>query len=335
MYLKMKLLLLFLLIAGTTSATTFDLLKAPDYFENFISKFNKHYPDTETRNYRFKIFKQNLEEINNKNKLNNSAVYSINKFSDLTKNEIVSKYTGLTSAVTAQNLQVGSNFCKIVYLDSPPGDNLPINFDWRISNKVTSVKDQGACGSCWAFSALGSLESLYAIKHNKLINFSEQQLIDCDRVNMGCDGGLMHVAFEQIMNVGGVMEENDYPYRGVKSRCAADPSKFVVSLSSCSRYIFQNEDTLKNVLITQGPIAMAIDATSISTYSKGIIKFCDNFGVNHAVLLVGYGTENNVNYWTFKNTWGTDWGEDGYFRVKRNINSCGLVNELASTASIK
>ncbi|BAC67303.1 cathepsin [Adoxophyes honmai nucleopolyhedrovirus] len=336
----MTLLMIFTILLVASSQIEghlkFDIHDAQHYFETFIINYNKQYPDTKTKNYRFKIFKQNLEDINEKNKLNDSAIYNINKFSDLSKNELLTKYTGLTSKKPSNMVRSTSNFCNVIHLDAPPDvhDELPQNFDWRVNNKMTSVKDQGACGSCWAHAAVGTLETLYAIKHNYLINLSEQQLIDCDSANMACDGGLMHTAFEQLMNAGGLMEEIDYPYQGTKGVCKIDNKKFALSVSSCKRYIFQNEENLKKELITMGPIAMAIDAASISTYSKGIIHFCENLGLNHAVLLVGYGTEGGVSYWTLKNSWGSDWGEDGYFRVKRNINACGLNNQLAASATI-
>jgi C1A family cysteine protease len=306
----------------------FNLERAPQYFETFQTKYKKVYVDEQEKAYRFKVFKTNLELINAKNQLNDTAVYNINKFADLTKSEVISKYTGLGSAPSLKN------FCKPVVVDGSSAF-FQDSFDWRQFNKVTSVKDQGFCGSCWAFSTIASIESQYAIKYNEHLNLSEQQLVDCDKVDMGCAGGLLHTAFEEIMDMGGVELESDYPYRSVQSQCRLDDSKFVVHVNDCYRYILLNEDKIKDLLHEMGPIAVAVDAVDLTDYYGGIINSCKNYGLNHAVLLVGYGIENEVPFWILKNSWGTDYGENGFVRVRRGVNACGLVNELAASAEIK
>ncbi|QHB21722.1 cathepsin [Artaxa digramma nucleopolyhedrovirus] len=320
-------LMLACVVFGNNDA--YDLLKAPDYFEQFIANYNKNYTDPLEKDKRYDIFKYNLEEINVKNRLNDSAEYGINKFSDLSKNEIISKYTGLN--VPTQT----SNFCKTIVLDQPPGKG-PLNFDWRQHNKVTSIKNQGACGACWAFATLASIESQYAIRNNVHLDLSEQQMIDCDYVDMGCYGGLLHTSFEQMIQIGGVKLEHEYPYVGVNKECRlTNNERFAVKVKGCYRYLVLLEEKLKDLLRAVGPVPMAIDASGIVNYYRGIINYCNNDGLNHAVLLVGYGVENGVPFWTFKNTWGRDWGEQGFFRVRQNVDACGMNNELASTAVIE
>ncbi|ABI35734.1 cathepsin [Ectropis obliqua nucleopolyhedrovirus] len=294
----------------------------------FVANYNKMYDDDLEKTKRYSIFRDNLRDINIKNKLNGSAVYRINKFSDLSTSEIVLKYTGLSVPPTER---LTTNFCKTIVLDQPPGKG-PLNFDWRHQNKVTSIKNQGVCGACWAFATLASIESQYAIKHNVQINLSEQQMIDCDYVDMGCDGGLLHTAFEQMIEMGGVKHEHEYPYEGINMNCRLNDDNFAVKIIGCYRYIVLQEEKLKDLLRAVGPIPIAIDASGIANYYQGVINYCENHGLNHAVLLVGYGVENNIPYWTIKNTWGEDWGENGYFRVRQNINACGMTNELASSA---
>ncbi|ABY65748.1 peptidase [Orgyia leucostigma nucleopolyhedrovirus] len=323
-------ILLFALAAAAGCASAYDLLKAPDYFESFVANYQKNYNDDLEKSKRYTIFKDNLEEINVKNRLNDTAVYRINKFSDLSKTEIISKYTGLNAPSET------TNFCKTIVLDQPPGKG-PLNFDWRQQNKVTSIKNQGSCGACWAFATLASIESQYAIRNDRHINLSEQQLIDCDYVDMGCYGGLLHTAFEQMIQMGGVKQEHEYPYAGVNKQCELNDitdDSFVVRIKGCYRYVVVREEKLKDLLRAVGPIPIAIDASGIVNYYKGVINYCENYGLNHAVLLVGYGVDNGVPYWTFKNTWGVDWGENGYFRLRQNINACGMANELASSAVI-
>ncbi|AOT85582.1 v-cath [Cyclophragma undans nucleopolyhedrovirus] len=324
----LKLLYCIVLLSGP-AAFSYDLLQAPNYFEDFLRNYNKKYESPVEKQHRFKIFEHNLREIIDKNRLDGgSAQYKINKFSDLSKNEILTKYTGLSVPPLVQN------FCRVIVLDQPPGKG-PLNFDWRDQNKVTNVKNQGACGACWAFATLASLETQYALKFNRLVNLSEQQLIDCDYVDLGCMGGLLHTAYEQMMTMGGVQLEQDYPYAAADRQCNMNPNKFMVAVRNCSRYIVYNEEKLKDVLRAAGPVPVAIDAADIVEYDRGVMRFCSNSGLNHAVLLVGYGVQDDgVPFWTFKNSWGDDWGEQGYFRVRQNVNACGMRNDLASTATI-
>lgn len=315
-------------VAVTIKPNLYNINSAPLYFEKFISQYNKQYSSEDEKKYRYNIFRHNIESINAKNSRNDSAVYKINRFADMTKNEVVNRHTGLASG------DIGANFCETIVVDGPGQRQRPANFDWRNYNKVTSVKDQGMCGACWAFAGLGALESQYAIKYDRLIDLAEQQLVDCDFVDMGCDGGLIHTAYEQIMHIGGVEQEYDYPYKAVRLPCAVKPHKFAVGVRNCYRYVLLSEERLEDLLRHVGPIAIAVDAVDLTDYYGGVISFCENNGLNHAVLLVGYGIENNVPYWTIKNSWGSDYGENGYVRIRRGVNSCGMINELASSAQI-
>ncbi|AUV65279.1 cathepsin [Alphabaculovirus myunipunctae] len=316
-------------VVAVTPKPLYNINSAPLYFEKFISQYNKQYANEDEKKYRYNIFRHNIESINAKNSRNDSAVYKINRFADMTKSEVVSRHTGLAAAS-----ELGANFCETIVVDGPGQRQRPTEFDWRDHNKVTSVKDQGMCGACWAFAGLASLESQYAIKYDRLIDLAEQQLVDCDYVDMGCDGGLIHTAYEQIMHMGGVEQEIDYPYRAQRLPCALKPHKFAVGVRNCYRYVLLSEERLEDLLRHVGPIAVAVDAVDLTDYFGGIVSFCENNGLNHAVLLVGYGVENNVPYWTIKNSWGSDYGEDGYVRIRRGVNSCGIINEIASSAQI-
>jgi C1A family cysteine protease len=313
---------------ATNRPSLYNINSAPLYFEKFISQYNKQYATDDEKKYRYNIFRHNIESINFKNSRNDSAVYKINRFADMTKNEVVNRHTGLASG------DAGANFCETIVVDGPAQRQRPASFDWRNYNKVTAVKDQGMCGACWAFAGLGALESQYAIKYDRLVDLAEQQLVDCDYVDMGCDGGLIHTAYEQIMRMGGVEQEIDYPYRAERLPCALKPHKFAVGVRNCYRYVLLNEERLEDLLRHVGPIAVAVDAVDLTDYYGGIVSFCENNGLNHAVLLVGYGVENNVPFWTLKNSWGSDYGESGYVRVRRGVDSCGMINELASSAQV-
>lgn len=215
--------------------------------------------------------------------------------------------------------------------------NAPASVDWRTKNAVTEVKDQGQCGSCWTFSATGAFESAWFLAGNKLQNFSEQQLVDCVKdiggCCMGCNGGLMDPAFIYLHS-NGFDSWTDYPYTAADGSCHATPSD--VKTQGASGFIDVtkgSDDALKCAAANQ-PVAVAIDAGSLQTYFGGIISgswSCYNSGLDHGVLVVGYGTDSktNTDYWIVKNSWGEDWGENGYFRAQRGNDCMGIADSAS------
>lgn len=206
--------------------------------------------------------------------------------------------------------------------------------DWRTKGAVNKIKDQGGCGSCWAFSAIQNCESAEFLKYNTLYRFSEQSLVDCDTSNNGCNGGLPYRAFNYILNEcgGKVMLEDDYPYTGTDDSCQFDSSKAIGHFTRYIQVEEGNEDELAATCEEYGPCSIGIDAShaSFQLYSSGIYDehACMPKYVNHGVGLVGYGSEevhaNFVqNYWIIRNSWGESWGESGYIRTLRGNNRCG------------
>ena len=204
----------------------------------------------------------------------------------------------------------------------------PFSTDWREKDVITNVKNQGKCGSCWSFSATGSIEAIHAIKTGTLLNISEQQLIDCsvDYGNHGCQGGSMDNAFKYVID-NGLCSEEDYPYQGIEEQCM--DCKGIINISDYKDVIPNNEGILKRV-VNQQPVSVAIQANlkSFQLYSSGIYSdpSCGT-QLDHGVLIVGYGHDmyHNMDYWIVKNSWGPLWGENGYIRIQRNIeNSSGL-----------
>merc|ERR1712070_696409 len=210
--------------------------------------------------------------------------------------------------------------------------------DWRANAGVTPVKNQGACGSCWTFSAVGALEAHMLLKYKEFEPLSEQQLVDCahDFDNHGCEGGLPSHAFEYIYNEPrGISTEKAYPYVAEEQNCGVNPETFVLDVIGGAHNITEGDEVeLATELYGQGPISVAFEVVDgFRDYKNGTYssKVCKNTtqDVNHAVLAVGYGVEyhakRSIPYWIVKNSWGADWGDEGYFKIERGVNMCGIA----------
>jgi len=316
-------------------------------FQTFMETFNKKYTTIEETKERFEIFKQNYKRVEFTKKMLTSHQeqplfeMGITKFFDMTPSEFHKTYLNLDIS-HMQRLKVlyGENEIKPTFEKGAA----PEAHDWRESGVVTPVKNQGMCGSCWAFSAVGNIESLYKMKTNNTQIFSEQQLVDCDKEqDQGCNGGLMDNAFEYLEKTG-IMLAKDYPYKGRDNKCAYDQTKVAAKITT---YKFAtgksaenvNENDLQQLLFENGPFSIAINATPLQFYLWGIFNpwfefICNPKELNHGVLLVGYGVSGNTPYWIIKNSWGTGWGEKGFFRLIGGKGACG-VNTYVVTAEVE
>ncbi|XP_052772950.1 procathepsin L-like [Mya arenaria] len=216
--------------------------------------------------------------------------------------------------------------------------DLPLEVDWRTKGAVSPVKNQGACGSCWAFSAIGALEAAVKIKTGKAVDLAEQELVDCAYRrfgNYGCRGGWMNNAFKYIELRGGVDTESCYPYSGRRSsRCSHKKSCVGARMSGHRDTQKGSESNLAQTLNQHGPVTVAADVNSpgFMHYRQGVYNnpSCDKRRPNHAMVSVGYGSSRGLNYWIIKNSWGQGWGDKGYvFMAKDKGDLCGLANHAS------
>uniref|UniRef100_A0A2A4JAL6 Uncharacterized protein n=1 Tax=Heliothis virescens TaxID=7102 RepID=A0A2A4JAL6_HELVI len=318
-------------LAAAGTAPPYDLEDAEHHFETFIQNHGKVYTNEKEKQYRFQVFKNNLLHYNKLNAESDHAVFGITRFSDLTSFDFHARH-----GCYNPNLQNGHH-CDVITDDDIKYNDAPESFDWRDKSVVTPVKDQGDCGSCYAFSAIANVESLYGIKHKDTLDLSVQQVIDCSTENHGCHGGVMSKVFRYLLDNGGSEPNTDYPYEGKQGDCRFDQEKVKVKLSNCHTYSLESQEKVKQLLYHNGPIVIGIKGYGVMFYTGGIIsdKHCDVGELDHGVLLVGYGSENGSDYWIVKNSWGTRYGEKGYFRMQRREGgfACGMMNE-AMTSSV-
>lgn len=274
------------------------------------------------------MFQDNLDFVTQHNNLKNSTyTLELNAFSDLTHDEFRASRLGL-GRVPPRRGSTG--------LSSTIMRDVPSSLDWRTKGAVTSVKDQGSCGACWAFSSTGSIEAINQIVTGSLVSLSEQELISCDKTyNSGCGGGLMDYAFKWIIKNKGIDTESDYPYQAVDGTCNKNKlNRRAVTIDSYADVPENDEAKLLQAVVTQ-PVSVGICGSerAFQYYSKGIFTGPCSKNLDHAVLIVGYGSENGVDYWILKNSWGTSWGMKGYMYMARNTGDkegiCG-INMLAS-----
>lgn len=316
-------------------------------WEEFKQKYNKTFEDKSEDNYRFKVFLENKMKVIKHNRRQANGLHSytlgLNKYSDLTHEEFVKLMNGYKPSLSQPKPAVEDLHPKVKYeikrLESEPKTALPKAIDWRLYGFVTDVKDQGHCGSCWAFSSTGALEGHQSRRLGELVSLSEQNLVDCSKKygNMGCEGGLMTNAFKYIKENNGIDTENSYPYEAHDDKCrfrnqtVGGHDKGYVEIPS------GQEAKLTQALATRGPVSVAIDASqeSFHLYKDGVYDEpnCGNMDENldHGVLVVGYGEDLvHGDYYIVKNSWSKSWGEGGYVRMARNKdNQCGIATSAS------
>ncbi|XP_045606343.1 digestive cysteine proteinase 3 [Procambarus clarkii] len=307
------------------------LAAASPSWDTFKAQYGRKYVDLEEELFRKQLFTENQQKIEEFNKRfeNGEVTFTVkmNQFGDMTTQEFNAVMKGLKKGPQPKAANIFH-----------ANKSLPkaVDVDWRTKGAVTPVKDQGQCGSCWSFSSTGALEGQHFLATGNLVSLSEQNLVDCtvSYGNAGCDGGWMNTAFAYIRDNGGINTEATYPYEAVDGRCRFNSNDIAATVTGYVDIDYYNEDALQQAVQSVGPIAVAIDASnwSFQFYESGVYyeAACSQTYLDHAVLVVGYGSEGGQDYWIVKNSWNTGWGSSGYINMARNKgNNCGIATQAS------
>jgi len=308
-----------------------------DAYNLWKAKHGKLYSSQSEHNFRLGVFAANYHKVNAHNAKGLSWTEGLNMFADLSGEEFVKGYLGFKPR---ESVDVDS----LVYADESVPEDIPTELDWTKLNAVTAVKNQGMCGSCWAFATTAALESARSIRDGKLSDdLSVQQLVDCEHYNQdaGCGGGLPEDAYHWLKD-NGIEKASDYPYTGSNGTCHQADYKPVEKVSSYITVPKADSESMRKEL-ANGPLSIGINGESIQFYFGGVFdpySFLCPATLNHGVLLVGYGTADVSHYifwkkqkafWKIKNSWGSGWGENGFFRLKRAVTKgvgiCGVTED--------
>jgi len=297
-------------------------------FQDWMTKHNKNYAsqaEYQTRLNNFIETTQRVAQLNAQSKaINSTATFALNKFSDLTLDEF-SERLGMKGYKPTQIAGVP--------VAAPSTVAPPTSFDWRKQGGITAVKDQGQCGSCWAFSCTESIESVYIIKGGKKnqLPLAPQQIVDCDKNDGGCNGGDLPTCYQYVKSVNGLELETAYPYHARNQNCQAQPGLEQDPIKGFQYVIPQggSETTMAAYVAANSPVSIIVDASSWSSYHSGVLssKQCGH-DLDHAVQAVGYNGPDTTGYWIVRNSWGADWGEAGFIRLQFGANTCGMESEV-------
>jgi C1A family cysteine protease len=286
-------------------------------FMQFQKTFGKSYSDVEFPQ-RLANFNENLEKANKLNAQQllsgGDAVHGVTKFMDLSKEEFRRMYTNYVP----DNSTVARPVMKYA-------DNLADAIDWRQKGAVTAVKDQGQCGSCWAFSATEAIESTYFLATGQLPELSAQQITSCDTTDGGCNGGWPVRAYSYVAGAGGLERNSDYPYTsggGQTGSCQFNSGRVVGGTAPKTYYYTDGSEGQLQGLLNIGPASVCVAADAFQTYRGGVLTSCPG-SIDHCVQAVGY--DNGNNWWIVRNSWGGNWGEAGYIRIQMGQNLCQIA----------
>lgn len=296
-------------------------------FDSFRKLFQRTYADNSEEFLRRQLYYQNSTKrhayLNSFSSTPQSAKYGINNFSDLSQQEF-------------RDLYLGASADRAPRFSGLKTEGLPAKFDWRDKGVVAAVQDQQACGSCWAFSVVGAVQSVHAISGSALAQLSVQQVLDCSFQNKGCSGGSPVRTLNWLQRTREkLVPKTEYPYKAENGICHFfSQSHGGVAVKNFTAHDFSGqEEAMMGHLVERGPLAAIVDAVSWQDYLGGIIQHhCSSQRSNHAVLVVGYNIMEEIPYWIVQNSWGTTWGNEGYVYIRIGGNVCGIADSVAAVA---
>jgi len=310
--------LLVVLCAVAVNALWANLEQPEGYdYAQYLVDFGKSYESAEEYAVHKALFESRVAEVvAHNNMLGVTWKKGINKFSDLTVDQF-RKSLGHSSSMS-RTMRASMPQADLPHVDVAA---LPDRVDWREAHIVTPVKDQGGCGSCWAFAAIETIESTLTKATGKSLLLSPQNMVSCTPNPQhcggtgGCAGATSELGYQYVVDKG-IASEKDYPYRGVTGKCDETKPKSA-HIKSFVKLPENNYTALLQAIATVGPIAVSVDAEPWMSYSSGVFTGCgfNRIDINHAVQLVGYGTASGKDYWLVRNSWGSFWGESGYIRI--------------------
>ncbi|KAJ0795093.1 putative actinidain [Helianthus annuus] len=305
-------------------------LESEEGFQGLYDRWREHHKVTDRSPQRFNVFKHNVRNIHKKNKMNLGYKLQINEFATMTHHEFRKTHADSKGGhfialhgIRKTNLSSSYNDIDI--------NAIPPRMDWREHNAVTPVKNQGQCGSCFAFAAVGAIEGINAIRTGQLLSLSEQQLLDCDSSDrtFHCDGGQVCGVFTFVKEHGGIATDEFYPYVAKRETC--DTSKYghhSVTVDG-TEYLPEHDEEALLKAVAHQPVTFQMDpgGDGFMFYKEGIFSGPCGMELCHAMLLVGYDQDpDGTKYWIVKNSWGEGWGEKGYIRMLRGTEIQGVCN---------
>jgi len=332
--------LILALLTAALALTGHDANSLP-LWQKFKVDYDRTYASPEEEGHRFGVFVENLRLAAERNAVG-QEVHGVTQFMDLTPHEFKSMFLGFKPQFRPVNNNPDPQ---------PQAVSCSSSTDCNYANLgvVTPVKDQGQCGSCWAFSTTESVETAWAMAGHTLTSLAPQQIVDCDKKDAGCNGGDTPTAYAYVEQAGGLEAESSYPYTAKDGTCKFDSSKVVAKINTwkwgitpcdtaaTEKCTNQNETGLWSVVQYTGPQSICVDAEPWQTYQSGIFDSSrckeDYLALDHCVHLTGYGIQNGEKYWLVKNSWGVTWGEKGYIRLVYGKNMCGVADEVTYSVS--
>lgn len=319
-----------LLVVALFCVVTLAAVSDDDQFVSWAREHSRVY-DAEEYPIRLRNFRNTQAKIRDlNNNTHGGAQFGLNAFADLSEEEFRTKILMSAPGPIPVLPTANTGGARRSAMVTPPA-----SFDWRNSGAVTAVKDQGQCGSCWAFSSTEAIESAYIIAKratNTSINLSPQQLVDCDKTDLGCNGGWPDNAYKYVHNAGGQEGIANYPYVATNQTCAFRSAYVQATITSYKAATTQgDETTLKNNLVNWGPLSICVDASQWNSYTSGVMtpaQACPSgtCTLDHCVQLVGYNSAVSPGYWIVRNSWNTWWGIKGYIYLQMGSNTAGITN---------